>query len=82
VCNFTARVASLCKRADPLALLPLRPRSPLTIMAATSSIAAVAVVAVAASSSSNGVDEYPQFDGTSLGLPRDFILYGYNRLKG
>jgi hypothetical protein len=38
-----------------------------------------AVVAAA----SNGVgDEFPQFDGSALGLPKDFILYAYNRLKG
>jgi hypothetical protein len=43
---------------------------------------AAAAVATSDSDRAAVLAEFPQFDGTSLGLPADFILYSYNKLKG
>jgi len=48
--------------------------------------AAAVVVAPSAvldvSADPSGLLSYPQWDGIAMGLPKDFILYSYNRLKG
>ena len=44
--------------------------------------AAAAAAASASDADPSGLVAYPQWDGTALGLPKGFILYSYNRLKG
>lgn len=49
--------------------------------ASSSSSSSVPVVLDAAADPT-GILSYPQWDAASMGLPADFILYSYNRLKG
>lgn len=74
------RDASSCSCPTP-GPLP-QPAAPAASTADSGESSSAAESRVIASDLDTGLAEYPQWDGTSLGLPRDFILYSYNTLKG